>query len=323
MTNTETTDSAATLSQIEALKNAGCDIVRVSVYDEPAARAFGEIRKKTDVPLVADIHFNYRMALAAIDAGADKIRINPGNIGSESRVKKVVEAARKAGIPIRVGVNAGSLKKSILQRHGGPTPDALVESALEHIQLLEGFGFYDMVLSIKASDVMTTLAATEKLAHRCSYPQHLGITEAGTIRSGTIKSAVGLGAILSRGIGDTIRVSLAGDPVEEIYVAKTILRSLNLARGPQIIACPTCGRTRINLTDLADKVESYLSHSDKNITVAVMGCVVNGPGEASEADFGVAGGTKEGLLFKKGTIVKKVSEDQLIPELIKLIEASE
>ncbi|ERP31562.1 flavodoxin-dependent (E)-4-hydroxy-3-methylbut-2-enyl-diphosphate synthase [Chitinivibrio alkaliphilus] len=320
MTNTPTTDVSATLDQIHALHSAGCHIVRVSVYNTEAAEAFKKIRENTTVPLVADIHFDYRMALAAIAYGADKIRINPGNIGSKERVFAVVAAAKEAGIPIRVGVNAGSLQKDILKKHGGPTPQALVESAQEHIALLESAGFYDMVLSIKASDVPTTVAACTALSAQTSYAQHLGITEAGTPRFGTIKSSVGLGALLSRGIGDTIRVSLAGDPCEEIPVAKGILQSLGLASGPTVIACPTCGRTRINLVQLAEEVEAYITPIEKDITVAVMGCVVNGPGEAREADYGIAGGDGVGLIFKKGTVVKKVSEAALIPELIALIE---
>ncbi|MGM0444604.1 MAG: flavodoxin-dependent (E)-4-hydroxy-3-methylbut-2-enyl-diphosphate synthase [Fibrobacterota bacterium] len=320
MTNTVTTDVEATCRQIDDLARAGCQIVRLAVYNQAAAEAFAEIRRKTAVPLVADIHFDYRLALAAITAGADKIRINPGNIGSEDRVKAVAQAAKNAGIPIRIGVNSGSLHTKLLEKHGGPTPAALAESALIHTGLMEGFGFDDMVVSIKASDVQTTLQACEIFAEQSPYPLHLGITEAGTIRSGTVKSAVGLGAILSRGIGNTIRVSLAGDPVEEVYVAKQILRSLHLARGPQMIACPTCGRTRIDLAGLAEKVEELLLPLDKEITVAVMGCVVNGPGEAREADIGIAGGAGEGLLFKKGKTVKKVKESELLTELKKMID---
>ncbi len=320
MTNTPTTDVEATLSQIARLKAAGCKIARVTVPDEDAAVAFAKITAASELPVVADIHFNYRLAIAAIEAGAAKIRINPGNIGSRDRVAAVVDAAKAAKIPIRIGVNAGSLEKSLLEKYGGPTPAALAESALAYVRMMEELNFDNLVLSIKASDILTTVNACRILSTKTDIPQHIGITEAGTVRSGAIRSAVGLGILLSEGIGDTIRVSLAGDPVEEIPVAKEILKSLGLASGPVVIACPTCGRTKIGSIDLAEQVEKMLSGIDVPIKVAVMGCVVNGPGEAREADVGIAGGDGEGLIFMKGSSIEKVPESELLPRLKEYID---
>jgi (E)-4-hydroxy-3-methylbut-2-enyl-diphosphate synthase len=316
MTNTATEDVDATLAQIESLAQAGCRIVRVSVPTQTAADAFAAIRKGTQVPLVADIHFQYRFAIAAIEAGADKVRINPGNIGSMDKVKAIVDAAKQAGIPLRIGVNSGSLQKEILARYGHPTPEALVESALDYVRMMESFAFGNVVLSIKASDVPTTIAACRLLAEKTDIPQHIGITESGTVRAGTIRSAVGIGTLLAEGIGDTIRVSLAGDPAAEIYAAKEILKSLGLADGPIVLACPTCGRTRIDVAALAEKVEDMVAGIEKKITIAVMGCIVNGPGEAREADVGIAGGVSEGQIFVKGKIVEeKVPEEKLLERL--------
>jgi (E)-4-hydroxy-3-methylbut-2-enyl-diphosphate synthase len=320
MTNSDIRDTQATLSQIEQLTQAGCRIVRVAIPDKPELRAFAAIRSQTSVPLVADIHFHHTLALAAIEAGADKVRINPGNIGSQNRVKMVADAAKAAHIPLRIGVNAGSLEKSLLEKHGGPTPQALVESALGYLEMMHGFDFHDLVVSIKASDVPMTIAACRRLAEATDVPQHIGITESGTVRSGSIRSAVGIGALLAQGIGDTIRVSLAGDPVEEMFAAKEILKSLGLASGPKVIACPTCGRTQINVEQLAGRVEALVDRITEPLTIAVMGCVVNGPGEAREADLGIAGGKGEGLLFIKGKAVRKVPEEQMLPVLKKEIE---
>lgn len=321
MTNTKTTDIAATLAQIEALTKAGCGIVRIAIADEAAAAAFKQIRAQTTVPLVADIHFNYRLAIAAIEAGADKIRINPGNIGSEERVRAVVDAARGAHIPIRIGVNSGSLEKTLLKQFGGPTPEALLASAQGYIRRMEDLRFEDIVLSIKASDVLTTIEACRLLARHTTLPQHIGITESGTVRSGTIRSAVGIGTLLAEGIGDTIRVSLAGDPVAEIFVATEILKSIGCAQGPVVIACPTCGRTDINVALLAAQVEDMVADIPDAIKIAVMGCVVNGPGEAREADIGVAGGKHEGLILVKGEIKRKVPEAELLAEFRKELDA--
>lgn len=315
MANTDTEDVEATLAQIEALTEAGCRIVRLAIPHKRAAGAFAEIRSRTEVPLVADIHFQHALAVAAIEAGADKVRINPGNIGGREHVKVVADAARAAGIPIRVGVNSGSLEKDILEKHGHPTPQALCESALRNIRLMEDLGFGDVVVSIKASDVPTTVEACRLLAEQSDCPQHIGITESGTVRTGTIRSSVGIGTLLAEGIGDTIRVSLSGDPVQEIYVAREILKSLKLAPGPTVVACPTCGRTRIDVAALAATVEDMVAGLDATITIAVMGCVVNGPGEAREADVGVAGGVGEGRIFRKGLEVEKVSEDKLLERL--------
>ena len=321
MTNTPTHDVEATLSQIRALAAAGCDIVRVAVPDMAAARAIGALKAGSPVPLVADIHFDYRLALEAAEQGIDKIRINPGNIGAPERVRAVADACRERGIPIRIGVNGGSLEKDLLARYGGPTPEALVESALGHARLLEQFDFHDICISMKSSNVPTTMRAYRLMAERYDYPLHLGVTEAGTPELGILKSAAGIGGLLALGIGDTFRVTLTADPVEEIAAAKQILKAVGPRReGPELIACPTCGRTRIDLIPMARQVEELLKGVDKPITVAVMGCVVNGPGEASHADVGIAGGKGEGVLFRHGEIVGKVPEDQLVPELMKLIE---
>ena len=321
MTNTPTHDVAATLSQIRALTAAGCEIVRVAVPDMAAAKAIGALKAESPVPLVADIHFDYKLALEAAEQGIDKIRINPGNIGAPERVEAVAKACKERGIPIRIGVNGGSLEKALLEKYGGPTPEALVESALGHAALLERYDFHDICISLKSSHVSTTMKAYRLMAERYDYPLHLGVTEAGTPELGVIKSAAGIGGLLALGIGDTFRVTLTADPVEEIAVAKRILRAVGLRKdGPDLIACPTCGRTKIDLIPMAEKVEELLKKVDKPITVAVMGCIVNGPGEARHADVGIAGGCGEGVLFKKGEIVKKVPEEELIPELMKLID---
>lgn len=320
MTNTKTQDVEATVNQIRELTRAGCEIIRCAVPDMEAAQALSRIKKQIAIPLVADIHFDYRLALEAAAAGIDKIRINPGNIGEESRVKAVADTCRQKRIPIRVGVNSGSLEKHILAKYGGPTPEALCESALYHVSLLEKYDFDDIVISLKASSVDLTIRAYEQIAEKCEYPLHLGVTEAGTARMGLIKSAIGIGSLLQRGIGDTIRVSLTADPVEEIKAANDILRALDLKKGVRFVSCPTCGRTRINLIALANQVEERLKDCRKPITVAVMGCAVNGPGEAREADIGVAGGEGEGLIFKKGKIVRKVPESRLLEELFHEIE---
>ncbi len=317
MCNTKTEDVTATVAQILKLEQAGCDIIRVAVPTLEAAAALKEIKKQIHIPLVADIHFDYRLAIAAMENGADKIRINPGNIGSKERVKAVVDRAKELHIPIRVGVNSGSLEKGLLEKYGGVTAEGLVESALEKTALIEQMGYDNLVISIKSSDVMMCVKAHELIHSQTSYPLHVGITEAGTLTSGNIKSAVGLGLILHQGIGDTIRVSLTGDPVEEIKSAKLILRTLGLRKGGiEVVSCPTCGRTRIDLIGLANQVENMVTEFDQlNIKVAVMGCVVNGPGEAKEADLGIAGGIGEGLLIKKGEIVKKLPEAELLPAL--------
>ena len=321
MCNTDTRDVKATVDQIKRLEKAGCEIIRVAVPDMEAAECIRDIKKSIDIPLVADIHFDYRLALRCMENGIDKIRINPGNIGSADRVKQVADMAKRNGIPIRIGVNSGSLEKNLVEKYGGVTPQGLVESALGHIKLLEENDFYDIAVSIKASNVPFSVEVYELLSDTVDYPLHVGITEAGTVWGGTVKSAVGIGAILSRGIGDTIRVSLTGDPVEEIYAAKEILKSLELRKfGVEFISCPTCGRTSIDLIKLANEVEERVRNIDKNIKVAVMGCAVNGPGEAREADIGIAGGHGEGLIFKKGQILRKVPEDRLVEELLKEIE---
>lgn len=320
MCNTDTRDVKSTVEQIKKLEKAGCEIIRVAVPDMQAAECIRDIKKSIDIPLVADIHFDYRLALKCMDNGIDKIRINPGNIGSADRVKQVADMAKKNHIPIRVGVNSGSLEKELVEKYGGVTPQGLVESALRHVKLLEQNDFYDTAISIKASNVPFSVEVYELLSNTVDYPLHVGITEAGTVWGGTIKSAVGIGAILSRGIGDTIRVSLTGDPVEEIYAAKEILKDLNLRKfGVEFISCPTCGRTSIDLIKIANEVESKIKDIDKNIKVAVMGCAVNGPGEAREADIGIAGGHGEGLIFKKGEILRKVPEEKLVDELLKEI----
>ncbi len=321
MTNTRTDDVAATVEQIRRLEAAGCQIVRVAVPDRAAARAVGAIRERISIPLVVDIHFDYRLALECIAAGCDKVRINPGNIGGEDRVKAVAQACRRRGIPIRIGVNGGSLEKPILAKYGGVTAEALVESAFGHIALLERYDFTDICVSLKSSSVPVTMAAYRRMAEESDYPLHLGVTETGTLRMGTLKSAVGIGGLLALGVGDTLRVSLSADPVEEVRAAKDILKAVGLERGePDLIACPTCGRTRIDLIGLAGQVEERLKGVHKPITVAVMGCVVNGPGEASAADVGIAGGDGEGLLFRKGEIVNKVPQQALVDELFLLID---
>ena len=322
MTNTKTTDTEATVAQINALQAAGCDIVRLAVPDMDAARNLGSIIAKVKVPLVADIHFDYRLALEAIHQGIAALRLNPGNIGSEERVRAVVKEAKAHNIPIRIGVNAGSLDKSLLEKYGGVTAEALVESALQHVRILEQQGFYDMKISLKAHDVPLTLEAYQLMSEKVDYPLHLGITEAGTARTGMIKSAVGIGALLAQGIGDTFRISLTGDPVVEVKVANEILKSLGMKEyGPTLISCPTCGRTCIDLAGIAERVEARLSDIKKPISVAVMGCVVNGPGEAKGADVGIAGGNGVGLVFRKGEIVRKVDEKDLVEELFKEIDA--
>ncbi|BBD07270.1 flavodoxin-dependent (E)-4-hydroxy-3-methylbut-2-enyl-diphosphate synthase [Desulfovibrio ferrophilus] len=318
MTNTDTRDVEATVAQVTALAEAGCEIVRLAVLDEDAARAIGPIRKASPVPLIADIHFDHRLALMALDAGVDGLRINPGNIGGAEPVDKVVAAAKACGAPIRIGVNSGSVDKKLLKKFGGPTPEAMVESAMEHVRLLEERDFFDTKISLKSSSVPATIAAYRLLAGRCDYPLHIGVTEAGTPGRGTVKSSVGLGVLLYEGIGDTLRVSLTGDPVTEMDVAWEILRSLNLrARGPEIVSCPTCGRTEIGLIQLAEEVERHLRPVTEVFTVAVMGCVVNGPGEAREADIGIAGGRGMGIIFRKGEVVRKIKgEENLLPEFL-------
>ena len=316
MTNTKTEDVESTVAQILALEKAGCEIIRCAVPNMEAAQALQEIKKQIHIPLVADIHFDYRLAIAAIENGADKIRINPGNIGSEDRVRAVVEKAKEYEIPIRVGVNSGSLEKNLLEKYGGVTAEGIVESALDKVHMIENMGYDNLVVSIKSSDVMMCVKAHELIAKKCPYPLHVGITESGTLLSGNIKSSVGLGIILYQGIGDTIRVSLTGAPLEEIKSAKRILKTLGLRKGGvEVVSCPTCGRTRIDLIGLANKVEAMVQDIPLDIKVAVMGCVVNGPGEAKEADIGIAGGVGVGLLIKKGEIVKKVPEDQLLDTL--------
>ncbi len=322
MTNTKTTDTQATLAQIRALAAAGADVVRLAVPDVAAAENLGAIVRQSPVPLVADIHFDYRLALTAIRQGIAALRLNPGNIGGEEKVRAVVEAAKAAGVPIRIGVNAGSLDRELLRKYGAPTAEALVESALQHVRILEAMDFRDMKISLKAHDVPLTLAAYRLMSERVEYPLHLGITEAGTPKSGIIKSAVGIGALLAEGIGDTIRVSLTGDPVVEVRVANEILKSLGLREyGPTLISCPTCGRTSIDLPAIAAEVEARLEGIREPLSVAVMGCVVNGPGEAREADFGIAGGKGEGLVFRKGEILRKVPESALVAELFREIDA--
>ena len=316
MTNTKTEDVEATVQQILALEVAGCQIIRCAVPTMEAAEAIREIKKRIHIPLVADIHFDYRLAIAAIENGADKIRINPGNIGDRSRVQAVVDKAKEYNIPIRVGVNSGSLEKPLLEKYGGVTAEGIVESAMDKVRLIEEMGYDNLVVSIKSSDVLMCVKAHELIAKQCPYPLHVGITESGTVLSGNIKSSVGLGIILYQGIGDTIRVSLTGDPLEEIKSAKLILKTLGLRKGGiEVVSCPTCGRTKIDLIGLANQVENMVADIPLDIKVAVMGCVVNGPGEAKEADIGIAGGIGEGLLIKKGEIIKKVKEEQLLSVL--------
>ncbi|MBO5059582.1 MAG: flavodoxin-dependent (E)-4-hydroxy-3-methylbut-2-enyl-diphosphate synthase [Clostridia bacterium] len=320
MTNTDTRNVTETVSQIKRLETAGCQIIRVAVLDMDAARAVGEIKKQINIPLVCDIHFDYRLALECIKNGVDKVRINPGNIGDMDRVRQVADACRERGIPIRIGVNGGSLQKDILEKYKKPTADALVESALWHVEILDSLNFFDVVVSIKVSDVPAMLEAYRKFNAMNDIPLHIGVTEAGTASGGMIKSAVGIGALLSEGIGNTMRVSLTADPVQEIYAAKEILKVLGLRRqGAELISCPTCGRTQIDMIPIAEEMEKRLLTVDKDIKVAVMGCAVNGPGEAREADIGVAGGIGEGLIFKKGEIIKKVAEKDIIPALMEEI----
>lgn len=316
MTNTKTDDVASTVGQILKLQDAGCDIIRCTVPNMEAAKAIKAIKKEISIPLVADIHFDYKMAIAAIENGADKIRINPGNIGSREKVNEVVKAAKERNIPIRVGVNSGSLEKNLVEKYHGVTAEGIVESALDKVHLIEELGYDNLVISIKSSDVLMSVKAHELLADKTVYPLHVGITESGTVTSGNIKSAIGLGIILNQGIGDTIRVSLTGDPVEEIKSAKLILRTLGLRKGGiEVVSCPTCGRTNIDMISLANQVENMVQNYDLDIKVAVMGCAVNGPGEAKEADIGIAGGIGEGLLIKKGEIIKKVPEAELLNTL--------
>lgn len=321
MCNTPTQDVEATVAQIKRLEAAGCEIIRVAVPDMAAAQAVGEIRKNISIPLVVDIHFDYKLALECVRQGCDAVRINPGNIGGPEKVAAVAEACKGKRLPIRIGVNGGSLEKPLLAKYGGVTPEALVESAFGHIRLLEECGFSDICVSLKSSSVPITMRAYELMSRESDFPLHIGVTETGTPKMGILKSAVGIGGLLALGIGDTVRVSLSADPVEEVYAARDILKAAGVRRdGPELISCPTCGRTRIDLIALAHEVEERLKTVDKPITVAVMGCVVNGPGEASAADVGIAGGVGEGLLFKKGEIVKKVPQDKLVDELFKLIE---
>ncbi len=327
MTDTDTRDISATIYQIEQMSEAGCEIVRLTVPDMEAATAFKQIKTKVKPPLIADIHFDHRLALAALDAGADALRINPGNIGSDKAVEKVVNAARKLKVPIRIGVNAGSLHKEILAKYGHPSAEAMVESALKHVDFFETLDFDQIKISLKSSTVITTIEANELLSKKTDYPIHIGVTEAGTLISGTVKSAIGIGYLLAEGIGDTFRVSLTRDPVDEVRVAYEILRALDLRhRGPEIISCPTCGRTEIDLFGLVDKVERALSGITASPKVAIMGCVVNGPGEAREADIGIAGGRGQGILFKKGEVIRKVPEsrlaDVLIAEVKSLVKGS-
>ena len=322
MLNTKTTDVAGSLAQIRALKTAGCQIARLSVQNMEAARGFAEICKESELPLVADIHFDYKLAIAAAEGGASKIRINPGNIGGEDRVKAVVDVCKDKRIPIRIGVNGGSLDKRLLEKYGHPTAEALVESAFEHLELLEKYGFYDTCLSMKSSTVPTMVAACRLFRSKCDYPLHIGVTETGPVKMGMIKSAMGIGALLLDGIGDTIRVSLTDDPVQEVYAAKDILKAAGLRKeGVNIISCPTCGRTSIDLIGLVNRVDEALKDCQKPITVAVMGCVVNGPGEAREADIGIAGGDGFGMIFEKGVQVAKLPYDELLPALLEKIES--
>lgn len=321
MLNTKTTDVEESLAQIKKLAAAGCQIVRLAVPNREAARGFAEICKQSPLPLVADIHFDYQLAILAAEGGASKIRINPGNIGGEDRVKAVVEVCKDKKIPIRIGVNGGSLDKALLEKYGHPTPEALVESAFQHLELLEKEGFYDTCVSMKSSSVPNMVAAARLFRSRCDYPLHIGVTETGPVRQGLIKSAMGIGALLLDGIGDTLRVSLTDDPVEEVYAAKDILKAAGLRKeGVDIISCPTCGRTRIDLIGLVNKVDQALKDCRKPITVAVMGCVVNGPGEAREADIGIAGGDGWGMIFEKGVQVEKLPYDELLPALLARIE---
>lgn len=321
MTNTDTRDWRATVDQIKRLESAGCEIIRVAVPDEEAVESFEKIKKSIGIPIIADIHFDYRLAIGAMRAGADAIRINPGNIGSADRVKRVIEVARERQVPVRIGVNSGSVEKDLLAKHGHPTPEAMVESAMRHIRFFEDNDFGLIKISLKSSDVINTIASYRLLAQKTDYPFHLGVTEAGTVVSGAIKSAMGIGLLLLEGIGDTFRVSLTADPEEEMFVAYSILRALKLReRGVELVSCPTCGRTEINLIPLVEKAEAMLKKVRAPLKVAIMGCVVNGPGEAREADVGIAGGRESGILFKKGEKVEKVPESELLSRLISEVE---
>lgn len=322
MTNTDTRDVQSTLAQIERLAAAGCELVRVAVPDDTAAAALKDIKLQSPVPVIADIHFDYRLALIAITNGVDALRLNPGNIGSAERVRTVVQAAKERRIPIRIGVNAGSLDKLLLEKYGGVTPAAMVDSAMQHIAILEKLDFTDIKISLKAFDVPMLVEAYELMAKKVDYPFHIGVTEAGTVQTGAVRSAVGIGILLSRGLGDTLRVSLTGDPAHEVLVGYEILKTLGLReRGPTIVSCPTCGRTEINLIPVAEEIEKRTRHLDKPLKIAVMGCVVNGPGEAREADIGIAGGKGVALLFKKGQVVRKLREEEMVEELLAEIEA--
>lgn len=321
MTNTDTRDPKATIAQIRRLEEAGCDVVRVAVPDMVAAKAIGEIKSNANIPIIADIHFDYKLALEAIEQGVDGVRINPGNIGDISKVKMVVDKCKEKNLKIRIGVNGGSLEKELLKKYGTATPEALVESAMGHVKILEDLGFYNIVISLKSTDIFKTLDAYRLISEKVDYPLHVGITESGSIKKGTIKSSIGVGALLAEGIGDTIRISLTGDPVEEVNVGKEILRSLGLLNDKiKVISCPTCGRCNIDLISVVNEVENKIKELDKDITVAIMGCAVNGPGEAREADVGIAGGKGEGLLFKKGEIVRKIKDSDLVEELLEEIE---
>ncbi len=323
MTNTDTRDVKATVRQIDELARAGCEVVRVALLDMEAAKSLDKIKKAISIPLVADVHFDHRLALTAIDKGVDGLRINPGNIGEKGKVIELVKAAKDRGVPIRIGVNSGSLEKDLLKKYGRPTPEALVESAMRHVRILEDLDFLDMKISIKASDVPTTVDAYRLMSKAARYPLHIGVTEAGTLFSGTVKSSVGLGILLAEGIGDTMRVSLTANPVEEVRAAWEMLKSLHLRRrGVNIISCPTCGRTQIDVIGLAQEVERRLSHVTRPFDVAVMGCIVNGPGEAAQADMGIAGGKGRGLLFRRGEIIKKLKEDELADALVSEVEAA-
>ena len=321
MTNTDTRDAKATIDQIKRLEEVGCDVVRVAVPDMEAAKNIGEIKKNVNIPIIADIHFDYRLALEAIDQGVDGVRINPGNIGSIDRVKMVVNKCREKNLKIRIGVNGGSLEKELLEKYGSATAEALVESAMGHVKILDDLDFHNIVISLKSSDIYKTLDAYDLIAKKVDYPLHIGITESGSVKKGTIKSSIGVGALLLKGIGDTIRISLTGDPTEEVIVGKEILRSLDLLNDKiKVISCPTCGRCNIDLISVVNEVEEKINKVDKDITVAIMGCAVNGPGEAKEADIGIAGGKGEGLLFKKGEIIRKINGDKLVDELLAEIE---
>ncbi|WP_304340646.1 flavodoxin-dependent (E)-4-hydroxy-3-methylbut-2-enyl-diphosphate synthase [Metaclostridioides mangenotii] len=321
MTNTDTRDAKATIEQIKRLEEVGCDLVRVAVPDMVAAKAIGEIKSKVSIPVIADIHFDYKLALEAIDQGVDGVRINPGNIGNVSRVKMVVDKCKEKNLKIRIGVNGGSLEKELFEKYGSATPEALVESAMGHIKILEDLDFYNTVISLKSSDIFKSIDAYRLISEKVDYPLHVGITESGSIKKGTIKSSIGVGALLVEGIGDTIRISLTGDPVEEVNVGKEILRSLGLLNDKiKVVSCPTCGRCNIDLISVVNDVEKKIADLDKDITVAIMGCAVNGPGEAREADVGIAGGKGEGLLFKKGEIVRKIKDSDLVEELLDEID---